>query len=241
MSTKATDFGLDAPYIVRNLFIVCLLLAAAMFFSFFITSRPWFWVCFTFSTVLFLHFFATACWMLYSTVHIKPLLVKEMVNRLKLEGNEMVLDAGCGRGILLIEVAKHLERGLVHGIDIWSTRDQSDNSFATTLHNIAASELTDRVKLYTADMRKLPYPDGMFDLVVSSLAIHNISDRAGRERVLLEILRVLRPHGRFSILDIQFAENYAAFLNETGKAKVVIHPKIHRYCPPIQLIEGYKL
>jgi arsenite methyltransferase len=241
MSTRQKEFGIDAPYIVRNLFLFSFLAAAGMLLCFFIPSRLWFWICFISCFLLFVNLFVTAWWMLYSTLRIKPLLIKELVNRLKLEGKEILLDVGCGRGMLLIEAARHLPQGIAHGIDLWSPEDQSDNSFAATTQNIAAVGLIDRIKLYTADMRKIPYPDGMFDVVVSSLALHNIPDAAGRQRALLEILRVLKPHGTFALLDIHFAQSYTAFLNQTGMAKAICHPKIYRYCPPIQLIEGKKL
>jgi arsenite methyltransferase len=39
-------------------------------------------------------------------------------------------------------------------------------------------------------MMAMPFPDAMFDLVVSSLAIHNIKGQAGRFKALDEALRV---------------------------------------------------
>lgn len=41
---------------------------------------------------------------------------------------------------------------------------------------------------------ELPFPDGSFDLVVSSLALHWVNDIPG---VLHEVLRVLKPDGVF--------------------------------------------
>ena len=42
-------------------------------------------------------------------------------------------------------------------------------------------------------MMAMPFPDAMFDVVVSSLAIHNIKDQGGASRPLDEAFRVLKP------------------------------------------------
>jgi len=41
---------------------------------------------------------------------------------LKVEGNEYVLDVGCGLGRMSIEVAKRLQQGKVIGVDIWDKK-----------------------------------------------------------------------------------------------------------------------
>jgi ubiquinone/menaquinone biosynthesis C-methylase UbiE len=69
-------------------------------------------------------------------------------------------------------------------------------------------------------MRALPLEDGGFDLVVSSLAIHNISGRAGREKALEEAVRVLRPGGRLMIADIWATRHYQAHLAKVGMSDV---------------------
>ena len=43
-----------------------------------------------------------------------------LLERLKLRGDETVLDVGCGHGLLLIAAAKLLPRGHAVGIDLWS-------------------------------------------------------------------------------------------------------------------------
>jgi ubiquinone/menaquinone biosynthesis C-methylase UbiE len=61
-------------------------------------------------------------------------------------------------------------------------------------------------------MTALPFEDNSFDLVLSSLAIHNISGRAGREKAINEAVRVLRPGGRLMIVDIRATGQYQAQL-----------------------------
>lgn len=117
-------------------------------------------------------------------------------------GDEHVLDLGCGRGAVLLMVAGHLPRGRATGIDIWSSKDQSGNGIEVTTRNAASEGVADRVDLKTGDMRALPFADASFDLVVSNVAIHNISARVGRDRAIEEAWRVLRPGGKLLIADI---------------------------------------
>jgi len=59
-----------------------------------------------------------------------------------------------------------------------------------------------------------------FDVVLSSLAIHNISSRAGREKAVSEAVRVLRPGGRLVIVDVRATGQYKARLAELGMSDV---------------------
>jgi ubiquinone/menaquinone biosynthesis C-methylase UbiE len=61
-------------------------------------------------------------------------------------------------------------------------------------------------------MRALPYADATFDLVVSSLAIHNIRSTADRQKAIVEGFRVLKPGGRMVIADIKATATYAETL-----------------------------
>ena len=72
----------------------------------------------------------------------------------------------------------------------------------------------------TADMRALPYPDATFDLVVSSLAIHNIASNGGRAQAISEAFRVLKPGGRLVIADIRATKIYENALRKLGALTV---------------------
>jgi SAM-dependent methyltransferase len=115
------------------------------------------------------------------------------LDRTGLEGNEQLLDLGCGRGAVLIEAARRLPAGRAVGADLWSGRDQSGNHPKATLANAAAAGVADRVEVHTTDMTALPFADGSFDVVTSALAIHNIRSAEGRYRAVDEAMRVLRP------------------------------------------------
>jgi len=78
-------------------------------------------------------------------------------------------------------------------------------------------------------MRAMPFPDSTFDLVVSSLAIHNIKGRAGRLKAIDEAIRVLEPRGRLLIADLIWTGTYAQRLRERGMQDVVDKPLDWRF------------
>ena len=81
------------------------------------------------------------------------------------------LDAGCGRGLVLIKTALRSGGGKMnYGIDIFDPRDQSGNSPLATVTNILARDVMDKTVLNTASFLNLPFRDGVFSLVTSSLA-----------------------------------------------------------------------
>lgn len=233
------DYGIDAPYVVRNLFLFSLILAALAGFSFLIQSAVWFWIVFLYAFPTAIALVLTGSWMLYGIKITKPRIALKMIQNLELKGHEQILDLGCGRGLLLCKAAQHLPQGMAYGIDLWSTKDQSGNSMDTTLKNADLEGVKARVSLQTGDVCSLPFSDNSFDVVVSSLCLHNIKDKGQREKALLEMLRVLKPGGKFAIADIQCSKEYTSFLS-TRSAHVKCSKPSYAYCPPISIIEGEK-
>ncbi|WP_234025090.1 MULTISPECIES: class I SAM-dependent methyltransferase [unclassified Streptomyces] len=153
---------------------------------------------------------------LYVTRRGKFVVWEGLLDGLALRGDEHVLDLGCGRGAVLLAAAQRLPRGRVHGVDLWRSQDQSGNDPAVTRRNAQAEDVADRIELHTADMTQLPFEDGKFDVIVSSLAIHNIPDAAGRTSAIEEAVRVLRPGGRLVVADIRHTREYGADLQRLG-------------------------
>jgi SAM-dependent methyltransferase len=163
--------------------------------------------------------FLNAGWYVYTTRAGKFAVWADLLDRLDLKADERLLDVGCGRGAVLLMAAKRLPRGWAVGIDIWSTKDQSGNAEHVTRRNAALEGVADRVELHTADMRQLPFDDGSFDVVVSSLAIHNVSGEGERAKALREAARVLKKGGKLAIVDIRHTRVYASEL-EAGGLKI---------------------
>jgi ubiquinone/menaquinone biosynthesis C-methylase UbiE len=126
-------------------------------------------------------------------------------------------------------VAKLVPCGHVIGLDLWRAEDQSGNRPEVTEANLRAEGVLDRCALRTGDMLAMPFPDASFDLVVSSLAIHNIDERDLRHhqrrlQAVSEAVRVPKPGGRLAIADLLHARRYADHLRALGLQDVRSRP-----------------
>lgn len=219
MSASRADYGIDAPPVVRNLIIggvLGLLIAAAICLAGGHQQAGLLRSLFRTGLFAGTAWIATALHMIYGSRVRKLRLRDKLLDELQLRGDELALDVGCGRGLMLIGVAKRLQKGRAIGVDLWQTADQSGNSLATTQRNAEIEGVIDRVQLHTADARKLPFPDGTFNLIVSTWALHNIPSSEGRAQAVREIARVLSPGGRLLLADIQYTRDYVKGLREAG-------------------------
>ncbi len=157
---------------------------------------------------------------LHTTLRGKFRVWHRLLDDLALRGDEQVADLGCGRGAVLLAVAKRLDHGTAHGVDVWRSIDQSGNDEATTSANAEAEGVAGRVELHTADLRQLPFPDGTIDAVTSSIAIHNLRSAGDRADAVDEAIRVLAPGGRIVIADIRHTADYAQRLRDAGFAEI---------------------
>ncbi|WP_458069141.1 class I SAM-dependent methyltransferase [Rhodanobacter sp. BL-MT-08] len=212
MAQNQPTFGIDAPGVVKTLGLVGVALliitavAAAIHQPDIAALTLWPGCSMTLASVLMV---------LTSTVG-KPFVIRRMIDQLQLRGDDQVLDVGCGRGLLLLDAARQLTSGKATGLDLWSTRDQSGNAEAATRRNAELANLSGRVQVDTGDMRQLPYAEASFDVIISSLAIHNLPGRADRERAVREIVRVLKPGGRIALLDFRHTGQYVQTLRASG-------------------------
>jgi len=206
---RRSSYGIDAPIapvMLAGLVIFYVVLAI-------VTGKGRFWV--AGSIVL-----AFEAYYLHSTFRGKFVVWAELLDQLRLWGDERILDLGCGRGAVLLMGAQHLTTGRAVGVDLWSTFDQSGNSAEATQRNAVAEGVADRVELHTGDMTALPFEDNSFDVIVSNFALHNISRRAGREKAISEAVRVLRPGGRVRIVDVRGTGQYQGQLAKLGMNEV---------------------
>jgi arsenite methyltransferase len=145
---------------------------------------------------------------------------RRLLGAIPWRGDELVLDVGCGHGLFLVEAARHLTTGTAVGIDVWSQKDQWHNRPAAAIENARRAGVIGRVHVHDADARHLPFPDATFDVVVSSLVIHNIPGREDRALALQEIVRVLKPNGHVVIVDLAHTAHYAHQLRAAGLVDV---------------------
>jgi SAM-dependent methyltransferase len=237
------DYGLDAPVVVKRMFSRggwSLAFALALYF---INRDEYPGPAAQLLSVLGsigVAFLAVGAIMVWSSRVAKLSLRDRLLDSLNLKGDEKILDVGCGRGLLLIGAAKRLKNGKVTGIDIWSNEDLSGNSADATRQNAKIEGVSDRVRIENGDARKLVYPDGNYDIVVSSLAIHNIPDSQEREQAIREMWRVLKPGGRILIYDIFRTGEYAKILRQSGAQDVTESPMQFLWCVPSRSLTARK-
>ena len=101
-----------------------------------------------------------------------------------------VLDLCCGTGDIALRF-----RGRVVGVD-----------FTEEMLRVAAARRSSTVSWVRADALRLPFGENTFDVVTAGYGLRNLADI---EEGLREILRVLRPGGKFLSLDFGKPESPA--------------------------------
>src|SRR5205085_5251113 len=101
--------------------------------------------------------------------------------RLPLEGDEVVVDAGCGSGRVTALLAERLPRGRIYGVDV-----------APSMAEHAAAALGDRATILCQDLVRLELPEPV-DVVFSNATFHWIEDH---DSLFAALHRVLKPGGR---------------------------------------------
>jgi trans-aconitate 2-methyltransferase len=109
---------------------------------------------------------------------------KKVLSRLRLRGDEVVLDAGCGTGRLTAELLEALPRGRVVGIDL------SQNMLASAREHLGA-QFHERVSLVACDLLHLPF-ESAFDGIVSTAAFHWVLDH---DQLFANLRGALKPGG----------------------------------------------
>lgn len=227
------NYGIDAPGLVRGFlvgaFILLALGIALLIFS--ASLGSWSKIIAGLILLFSLYPFSMFCLMNYESRIAKTVDREKILNLINWRGNEQVLDVGCGRGLMLIGAAKRLTSGKAIGVDIWLERDQSSNHLNAPMKNAEIEGVEDRVLVETADMRKLPFPDETFDVVVSSWVVHNLEQKNERAIALKEMLRVLKPDGTLLLTDIINRDEYLdqlATMNIRNMQLIIFSPFKHR-------------
>jgi ubiquinone/menaquinone biosynthesis C-methylase UbiE len=122
-------------------------------------------------------------------------LRRQVLDLAELRPGASVLDIGCGTGTLALEAQARVgESGLVVGVDP-APRQLGRARAKATRHRLP-------VEFRLGVIEALPFPDGSFDAVLSTLMMHHLPDDLKR-RGLTEIRRVLKPGGRLVVADAE--------------------------------------
>jgi ubiquinone/menaquinone biosynthesis C-methylase UbiE len=146
------------------------------------------------------------------------------VDRTPVKAGDHVLDVGCGTGDLTLVARERAgSTGQVAGIDPSPEMIEVARGKARRKH----ADVDFRVGV----IERLPYSDGSFDVVLSSMMMHHLQPEDLKRQGLREVRRVLRspdvvsgkPGGRLVIIDFKGLleeQNVVALVKEAGFTRV---------------------
>ncbi|OLF10838.1 class I SAM-dependent methyltransferase [Actinophytocola xanthii] len=111
---------------------------------------------------------------------------------------QRVLDVGCGTGNLLRATGRRYPNVDLVGLD------PDPKALARAARKARRAGL--RVRFDRGFAQELPYPDGSFDRVLSSLMLHHL-DGPAKDSLLAEVRRVLRADGMLVLADAVVEEH----------------------------------
>jgi ubiquinone/menaquinone biosynthesis C-methylase UbiE len=117
---------------------------------------------------------------------------QRLLDQAELTDDQRVLEIGCGTGNLTIRAKRAHQGAEVTGSD--------PDPLALARAKRKARQLSD-IRFEQGYAQRLPYEDGEFDRVLSSMMLHHLHDDE-KPAAAAEIFRVLRPGGRLHLVDI---------------------------------------
>lgn len=121
--------------------------------------------------------------------------VLQLVDEIK---PKKVLDIATGTGDLAILMTKTSAEKII-GLDI------SSGMLEVGKKKIAQKQLSSKIDMVLGDSENMPYDDNTFDAITVAFGIRNFENL---EKGLKEILRVLKPKGKFVILETSVPEKF---------------------------------
>jgi ubiquinone/menaquinone biosynthesis C-methylase UbiE len=116
----------------------------------------------------------------------------ELAAEAELFDGAQILEIGCGTGNLISRVKQARPRALLTGID------PDPRALARARRKTRRAE---GVRFDQGYAQELPYADGSFDRVLSSMMLHHLDD-AVKTAAVAEAFRVLRPGGSMHVVDV---------------------------------------
>ena len=240
IKSKSPNFGIDGPLVLRNLALIgigAIALGLAAHHELLPMSRNVAFICVYASAGIVIFNLICITLSIWSSKVGKIREAEKLLSGYNWQGDEKLLDVGCGRGLMMVAAAKRLSTGKAVGVDIWDPGDQSGNCSAVALENAGIEGVDDRVQISDGDARYLPFRNNTFDMIVSSKALHNIINRKERESALHEISRVLKPGGKLEIID---SFQYAKVLQQIDWKDIKASGLRFQMFPPVRWTIGIK-
>lgn len=115
-----------------------------------------------------------------------------LINQARIEAGHQVLDLACGTGTLAIMLKQAVLSADVTAID--------GDSKVLKAAKRKADRLGIQIRFDEGMSFSLPYSDGYFDRVVSSLFFHHLTTE-NKLKTICEVARVLKPKGELHVAD----------------------------------------
>lgn len=241
MADTKPEYGIDALPVIRRLAAIAFICFMAGALCFFLIDNYLRWITLCIALSYTIVFSLTAALMYRYAKKGKFRHRDRMLGMIQWKGDENVLDIGTGKGLLMIGAAKKLSTGKAYGVDIWNKADLSGNAIENTLKNISIEAVAGKAQVLQQDARALGFDNNYFDVVLSNLCLHNISNAEGRDKACAEIARVLKPGGTALISDFRNTRQYRKVFRQMGLGTTLSPPYMADTFPPLRILRVTKL
>ncbi len=131
-----------------------------------------------------------------------------------LKPGALVLEVGCGRGAGAGLILKEFQPAVLQAMDL-------DIEMIGKAEDYLSPEQVRRISFYVGDVLRLPYKDGVLDVVFAFGVLHHVPDW---QAALGEIARVLKSGGIYFLEEI-YPGLYQNFITK----HILLHPRENRF------------
>ena len=133
---------------------------------------------------------------------------KTFVNQIKINAGDTLLDLACGSGDIFLALTKQYDLHKIYAVDPNPAMlNVAKIKFAKSNNDKKLENLIDFVEAFGEDLAH--FPDNSIDVVTLSFGLRNV---ANRKKCLEEIYRVLKPDGRFYLMEFSRVQGPLAHL-----------------------------
>jgi ubiquinone/menaquinone biosynthesis C-methylase UbiE len=164
----------------------------------------------------------------HSVVHLSGNDLLRMISLVQAQHDGQLLDVGCGAGHVAVNLAPHFRSVIAYDLTPLMLEQ---------VQKLAQERGVTNLMTQQGNAEQLPYDDHTFDIVTARYNAHHWQHPV---RALREILRVLKPNGKFLLSDIVASEDALedTFLQTIEYLRDDSHVRDHRISEWRNMLEG---